>query len=68
MRLWPDAAIKRSLDKSYRVYEKLASYASDGKFSREDIEDMLFILRVFEDEAHRILFEREKESRKGRKN
>ena len=46
-----------------RLYKKLANYEPDEKLTRDDVGNLLFILRHYSDELESILHDREKAAR-----
>jgi hypothetical protein len=67
MRYWTNSAINTSREEADKLYKKLANYAPDEKLSRDDIGQLLFILRHFDVELESILNDREKSSRLSKK-
>jgi hypothetical protein len=63
MRYWTNSAINTSRKESADLYVKLANYEPDEKLSRDDIGQLLFILRHYDDELESILNDREKAAR-----
>ena len=63
MRHWTNSAIETSRGEANGLYKKLANYAPDEKLSRNDIGQLLFILRHYDAELASILADREKAER-----
>lgn len=60
MRYWSNSAINTTREETDRLYKKLGNYMPDEKLSRDDIGQLLFILRHYDYELERILKDREK--------
>lgn len=63
MRYWTNSAVETARSEADRLYKKLANYAPDEKLSRDDIGQLLFVLRHYDSELESILADREKASR-----
>ena len=66
MRYWTNKAIETSRGEANNLYVKLANYAPDEKLSRDDVGQLLFILRHYDSELETILNDREKAARLSR--
>ena len=63
MRKWTNTAINNAMQTEDRLYKKLANYEPDEKLTRDDVGNLLFILRHYSDELESILHDREKAAR-----
>ena len=67
MRYWTNSAINRERSEADRLYKTLAHYAPDEKLSRDDVGQLLFVLRHYDAELESILADREKAERLSKK-
>lgn len=60
MRMFTDAAIITAKEDAQKLFVKLANTVPDEKLTRDDIRDLMFILREYEDELDHIAYDRKK--------
>ena len=62
MRYWSNEGIDVGIENAKQLLPKLASYKPDDQLSRDDISDLMFILRQYEIELNTIKFKRQREA------
>ena len=67
MRFWNDTAIETAISEKSKLYVKLANYAPDEKLGRDDIGQLMFILRQYEIELNAIRSDRKRKLKRARK-